>query len=362
MFSPARLTLARLRRGMTKTTLAQSASVTPRIISAYESGDNEPSSKTIWRLAAALDFPVEFFYRDGIEPVGVHAASFRALSKMTASQSGAARAAGALCLELEAWIGERFTLPAPDVIAVDPALRDPEAGALMVRRDWGLGEMPIPNLIHLMEAHGIRVFSLAEECREVDAFSFWNEMGTPFVCLNTVKTAEHSRFDAAHELGHLVMHHGHSATRGREEEQEAQAFAAAFLMPSADIKSRVPHRLSWDQLIVAKKRWNVSAAALNFRLGKMGHITEWNYRELCIAISRYGRQHEPNPGQREHSQLLGKVFSSLREEGLSRSDIAKELSITQNDLDVLVFGLVVSSIDGGGQTTERATPRFRVVR
>jgi len=58
------------------------------------------------------------------------------------------------------------------------------------------------------------VCSLAEQCREVDAFSLWRH-GSPFVFLNTQKTPEHSRFDVAHELGHLVLHrHGHGGCDG----------------------------------------------------------------------------------------------------------------------------------------------------
>jgi hypothetical protein len=65
----------------------------------------------------------------------------------------------------------------------------------------------------LLEARGIRVFSLTEPCFELNAFSHWVAV-TPFVFLNTMKTAESSRFDAAHELGHLVLHR-HGAPQGR---------------------------------------------------------------------------------------------------------------------------------------------------
>ena len=55
-------------------------------------------------------------------------------------------------------------------------------------------------MLHVLEAKGVRVFSLAENTRNVDAFSSWREE-RPFVFLNMQKTAERSRFDAAHELG-----------------------------------------------------------------------------------------------------------------------------------------------------------------
>jgi len=69
-----------------------------------------------------------------------------------------------------------------------------------LRRLWGLGELPIKNIIHLLEAKGIRVFSLSIDSAQVDAFSMWH-VNRPFVFLNTKKSCEHSRFDVAHKLG-----------------------------------------------------------------------------------------------------------------------------------------------------------------
>ncbi|MFC8222990.1 hypothetical protein ACFUTY_33075 [Streptomyces sp. NPDC057362] len=49
-----------------------------------------------------------------------------------------------------------------------------EEAAALVRARWGLGNAPIPNAVHRLEAHGVRVFSLSRDRPEVDAFSFWN--------------------------------------------------------------------------------------------------------------------------------------------------------------------------------------------
>jgi Zn-dependent peptidase ImmA (M78 family) len=78
----------------------------------------------------------------------------------------------------------------------------------MVRARWGLGQATIPNMIHLLEAHGVRVFSLASECAAVGTFST-HRGGCPLVLLNVGKSGERIRFDSAHELGHLVLHSEH---------------------------------------------------------------------------------------------------------------------------------------------------------
>src|SRR5680860_1117721 len=80
-FTPERLTLARQRRGMTKSRLAELAKVTPRAVSAYEKGDMSPSDATLARIADALSFPASFFAAPALEPVSVEGTSFRALSR-----------------------------------------------------------------------------------------------------------------------------------------------------------------------------------------------------------------------------------------------------------------------------------------
>ena len=70
----------------------------------------------------------------------------------------------------------------------------------------------------------MRVFSLAENTKNVDAFSCWRN-DEPYVFLNTFKSTERSRFDSAHELGHLVLHRHGGAKQGRSAEYEAHLFA-----------------------------------------------------------------------------------------------------------------------------------------
>lgn len=363
MFQPERLTLARHRRGMNKTKLAQAVEVSLQSIAAYERGDSSPSEETFDRLADTLRFPRAFFYREMVDAVPVDAASFRKLSRMTASQRDAALAAGTLCVELNRWIEERFELPEPDLPDINAGILDPEGAAALVRSRWSLGEAPIDNVLHLVEAHGVRVYSLTNECREIDAFSFWRD-GRPFVCLGTHKTAERVVFDLAHELGHLVLHRDDSEPRGRTEERQADRFAAHLLMPPNDVKALAPRFPTMKELVKAKTRWRVSVAALNYHMHALGLTSDWHYRELCIDIARMGRDKEPNPIRRQQSQVLEQVLRALRSDGLTRADIAEDLNIFQEDLDDLVFGLTFSSVPGAGEPSEggeQRRPNLRVV-
>lgn len=361
LFNPSRLTLARKRRGLTMIKLAAAVGVEPRSVSAYEKGEFGPDDNRMARLAAVLKFPEAFFFGDDLDEPTPDIASFRALSKMTAGQRDTALGAGAIALMLNAWIEARFELPSPDL----PDLSregNPEAAAHALRQQWALGELPVKNMIHLLEAKGVRVFSLSVDAAEVDAFSMWRQ-STPFVFLNTKKSAEHSRFDAAHELGHLVLHR-HGSPQGREAEREANAFASAFLMPKASVLAYAPRMATIDHLIKLKKMWSVSVAALTYRLHAIGVLSDWHYQSLYIELSSRGyRKSEPDEGQRETSQVLQKVFAALRDECISRGDIAGELCVPVEELDQLVFGLALTGLTGGGNGSAQTKkpPQLHVV-
>lgn len=362
IFNPSRLTWARRRRGLTKTKLAASVGVELRSVSAYETGEFAPEADKLGRIARVLRFPEAFFLGDDLEEPAFDTASFRSLSKMTARQRDTALGSGAVALLLNAWIEARFDLPDPEL----PDLgRDasPEGAAEAVRQAWGLGQLPIKSMVHLLEAKGVRVYSLAIDAVEVDAFSMWRQ-DRPFVFLNTLKSGEHGRFDAAHELGHLVLHR-HGAPSGQEAEQEANAFASALLMPAASVRAHAPRFATLEQLIRLKKIWGVSLAAITYRLHKLGLLSDWHYRKLYIEISSRGyRKVEPEGGPREVSQVLQKVFTALREESVSKHDIAAALNVHAEDVDELVFGLALTGLDGPGRASgpgQRRRPNLTVV-
>jgi len=261
-----------------------------------------------------------------------------------------------MALELNDWIGKRFRLP--DVSVPTLERHSPEEAADFVRALWGIPtDTPAPNMVHLLEAKGVRVFSLDPEYSEVDAFSFWRE-GTPYVVLNTMKSGERGRFDAAHELGHLVLH-GHNGCNGwpKEVERDANLFASNFLMPTRSVRMRMGQDPTTDQIIRAKKYWRVAALALTYRLNDLGMFTDWNYRRRLIHLGNMGyRKAEPQGIQRETSQLLSKVLRQCRESGLSARDLAADLKYSIEDLNRLMFGLVLTALPGE-PTNRRATAR-----
>lgn len=337
MFNYRRLIIARKRRGLNGKKLAERSGLSVVTISRVENGET-PDSETVERLALALNYPVEFFYEDDPEEVDTASVSFRSLTKMSARERDASTAAGALGIELGDWVSRAFSLPKPDFVDLSYET-DMEIAARTLRQYWGLGERPISNMIALLEFHGARVFSLSEQTASVDAFSFWRD-DTPYVFLNTYKSAEHGVFDAGHELAHLVVHRHAGAQRSPIAEREANAFSSAFLMPAADVRARIPSVINVDEIIAIKKRWRVSAMAMAYRLHVLGLLSDWRYKSVCIELARRGyRSAEPNGIERETSSVWKKVLTQLWTERTTKAEIAKQLKFPVDEVENLIWGL-----------------------
>ena len=362
MFNMGRFDLARQRRGLTKRELAHRLEVTDRTVSNWYN-NQQVDEKNLEKAAEILDFPINFFYGREVEKIQAESVSFRALTKMTARKRDMAISQTILAEMISDWIDQNFELPLPNVPDLHELRSDfstatigsldeadendvryyleysyPEACADTVRKAWGLGEQPIPNLIALLESKGIRVFSLTDEAQDVDACCRWTS-GRPFIFLNTSRTAERCRFDLAHELGHLVMHK-HGIIEGIHVEQEANAFASAFLMPRRSLLAN-PLRIPSLKSILSKKEiWQVSAAALTYRYNKLGIITDWNATSIYKQLAQRGRNNEPNPIPHESSLLLDKVFQALAQENFDLSKLTNDLCLNLVEVNNLTFNLI----------------------
>ena len=354
MQHPERVELVRLRLGLTKAGFAQSLGIDRRTLQRFDAGA-ELSAQTIAALVELSGYSASFFEKSSpLEYPNPDGVSFRSLRSLTATARDTSIAAAALAFEFDDWIAAEYDLPAhslPALAGYEPAQA---AGALRAR--WAIGEGVILNMINLLESHGVRVYSLAQENHGLDAYSFWRN-DKPYVFLNTMKTAEHSRFDAAHELGHLVLHR-HGGAKHRSAEDEANAFASALLMPPADLRAELPYVRSLNDILKKKKRWRVSAAALAYALHKQKIVSDWHYRGYCIELNKLGRESEVDGIERESSQIWQKILTDLWRRGMTLSRLSDELDIPEKELSALLFGIAAPPT----RPPVRGVPGLRAVR
>lgn len=372
----SRLELARKRRGLTKKDLAHSLDVTDRTVSNWYS-QLDIDMKHLEKISEVLKFPKEFFLETtDLSLPNTETVSFRALSKISSRKRDIALSQTVIAEIINQWLDSKFDLPMPvipdlhelrnnstigsgtelDEEHSDLCLTYAQTCAEVVRKAWGLGEKPISNMISLLESKGIRTFSLSDEAQKVDACCQWIN-DRPFIFLNIAKSSERCRFDAAHELGHLVMHR-HGIIEGRQMEQEANAFASAFLMPKKSIRADPISTPNLKTIIAKKKYWKVSAAALTYRYRQLNLITDWNAISIYKQLSELGRTIEPEPIAHERSLLLFKVMNLLKDEGLRPIDIADELKLSFEDFNGLTFGIPQELTD---EMTELRRSKLRLV-
>lgn len=351
-----RLAIARQRKGYSRPELAERLGVTPRTIGGWEAGAVIPEDR-IPSLVQILGFSRSFLELPDPASVSTGAVSFRSLSRKTASQRDAALSMCDLAVDLSAWLDPRFgrnSINIPDLSS-----EEPDFAADLLRRDWGLGTAPISNLVHLLEAKGVRLFALPENCREIDACSFWYD-DTPFMLVDTTRSAERIRFNLAHELGHLILHR-HGAPVGQVAEKEANVFASNFLMTIGSIQRHLPREMTIEAILRLKSRWGVSAAALAYRLNKIGYLRDWNYKSMVIEMRRRKyHEVEPSPIPHEQSYVLDIVLKTLLNKGISLRLVAEETHIPHAEVVGLMHGLAtvaISSHDIASPNERRATLR-----
>lgn len=364
-FVPSRLTAARKRSAATIAALSVESGISTKSLSEYENARKEPSTETINKLAEALEVWPEYFSRPPLDDVPLEAVSFRAPSKMPKRNKDMALMIASHSIELRSWIDRHYETPGVDVPTLHRhtgIAEGPAQAAAVVRARWGLGSAPVGNMVHLLEFHGTAVFSArTHKSGVLDAFSFWAN-GRPYVLLCTTKTPQRGRFDAAHELGHLVLHREVSGT-GPELEREADEFASEFLMPEADVRAQVRMNPPLDQILKKKHRWGVAAVALAYRLHDLGLLSDWLYHTTYVNLSRMGyRSGEPNGGvDRESSRLLGLVMSDLLTTAGGFEGLCKDLAVEPSGVNDLVFNLAPLVFQGDRQTSQPVRPELRLV-
>jgi Zn-dependent peptidase ImmA (M78 family)/transcriptional regulator with XRE-family HTH domain len=345
LFDATRLRIARQAAMLRKKELAERIGVSAAAISQYESGTTSPAAKTVAVLSLALGVPADYFIAD--RPLGEApstTAHFRSLRATTQQERDRAFAHALQTWELSRTFEQfvrfpTFELPGDLSIHADDSLRAAEAAARATRETLGLGTGPIPNVVRLLESRGVVCTRLPAQTRRVFAFSC-SFPARPVVVLAAERSHRAAgRFDAAHELAHLLLHHDEEPG-GHAVERQAQAFASEFLAPASEIAQSLPRSVNWRALLTLKNVWGISIQALLFRARSLGIMGEHSYRRAVTELNARGwRTQEPgDDGNAEHPVMLSRALEVLGQQGFGINELARQCRLSPETVQLLVAG------------------------
>lgn len=350
-FSGDRLKEAREIRGLQAVVLAELVKVSPQAISQYETGRSSPSPDVLTRLSTTLSVREHFFTL----PRRITADRRIFFRSLAAATKGARARAGRRLVWLEDlvdFLAEDVSLPPatlPDLDLPDHHLissSDIEAVAEEVRKSWGLRDNPIPNVVRLLESKGAilaRDFLGDESLDSLSEFDDWTSR--PYILIGTDKgTAVRWRYDAAHELGHILLHRGvdRRSLAIRPEfkmvEDQAHRFAGAFLLPLSSFGEDF-FAASLDAMRTLKPKWKTSIATMMVRAHQTSMISDETYHGLWKKYNRRGwRRNEPLDEELEPELpvVLRRAFELLQEHvGDAVEDASVRTGIEPSDIQTL---------------------------
>jgi Zn-dependent peptidase ImmA (M78 family)/DNA-binding transcriptional regulator YdaS (Cro superfamily) len=298
-FVPERLVEARAaRRVQSMKELALMLGVSPSSVSRWETGKQAPEADALAELAKALRVRREFFLRpvfDSPRPM-FYRKLVSTLKRDREYQTSQVSWLHEISHVLQHYV-DFPELDIPDVLGGSSysQLRDEDiediAGEL--RSHWQLGEGPCTNVVAVLEKIGCVVGSIEMGTSKLDGVCSWSKSeDRPHILLASDKmNLPRRQMDAAHELGHAVLHRNVSAKALRDDlpeiERQAFRFASAFLMPLTTYVPEVPN-YSLAGLLSLKDRWRVSVKAQIMRLVDLEIIPQDHATQFYKTYSAKG--------------------------------------------------------------------------
>ncbi|WP_444912027.1 helix-turn-helix domain-containing protein [Microbulbifer sp. PAAF003] len=342
-FQPERLLQARESLGITRVALATLVGVSPATISNWEKGSQLPEEDKLRALGEAVKFSMSWFLTDSPKHGGAPY-FFRSLSSSTKTAREMAKVRLNWVAEMANILGQWVNWPKVNVPTISEEaflkITDSEIEMLAAecRKTWKLGMGPISDVVLTLENAGV-IFARDEIGHlKMDGVSHWSQIDDrPYVFVTADKAnGIRSRFDAAHELGHLVLHRNIDESmlkqHYKEIERQADLFAGCFLLPAESFSLEV----SWptlETLLSLKPRWKVSVAAMIMRCYQLKIIDEDQKLRLFKGRSARGwTKGEPYDDQFafEKPRLLNRAARMLVTKGiLNQSELSHKLGLSE---------------------------------
>lgn len=307
--------------GMTQEDLADRLDITQAAMSRYEHNLRQPDSPTTQRIASVLGVTPQFLEHD-FRMRGAIAADAHMRRQKTAGPATWKRVEAEVNgLRMHStFLLDRVPLhPVNQVLHLDPDETEPDEAARMQRAAWRMPIGPVRDLTAWVESAGVLVVEQDLGTPRIDGMSQWAG-DHAIILVNVTAPTDRKRLTIAHELGHLVLH---STYQDQDVEDQANTFAAEFLMPAHLIRSRL-RVIDLGKLLALKREWGVSMQALIERAYRLGTLGKEERTALYKQLSRRGwRKQEPGSAELppETPTLASSIGERLSESGLSDDEI-----------------------------------------
>lgn len=348
-FKGERLAQILAARRLTQSQLASLVGVSAATISKWKADQQAPERDALQRLADVVNVAPEWFTRPLTPKVSLPLFRSNASAHVAARSMLEARLEWAqdIALGLADFLDfPELNLPTrafgePEQISTD----DIELAASECRDLWRLGRSAVQDLALAVEGAGVILVREETGIAQIEGLSAWSgALRRPVVLLSADKdNGYRSRFDLAHELGHLVLHRHIPKPTERERhkqlEYQAHRFAGAFLLPAETFAAEIRTPVTLDDLLLLKRRWGVSVGAIVMRLRALGIVDDEAAQALFKRRSaRWGMKSEPGDGDRapERPRLLRRSIGLLLEENVMPLEaIPRHFGMAERDIEML---------------------------
>lgn len=317
------ITLGRQLAGCTRSELAKRCGISQPSITRMENGDRAITEEAANAIADAIDRPLSFLMWEGEIFAGSLVFHRRRASTRVRDVERTNAFINFARLRIERMIDGARIKTRRKMHRIDVGKHcTPADAARQIRAVWQVPAGPIANLVELVESAGIAIWQTDELAGEVDALSLWpvgEDDTSPVVVQVSGKSGDRERFTLAHELGHLCLHH----LPANDFEDEANRFAAEFLMPEDDIRSSL-QAMTLQKAAALKGKWKASMQAIIRRSFDLEVISESQYRRLNKELSMKGyKKREPVLIPSEEPQLV-RAISNRFAQRVDKSGLESE--------------------------------------
>lgn len=347
-----KLRTARILAGLSITELANKAGITKQSISQYENGVM-PRTDIYLKLLSILKCNSDFLTTPFKDTLEIKNTFFRACSSADMLEKKEQQIKTELTSRLHRFLCNYLEMPKLNLPSL-PENMSIEEKAQKLREFWNIGNRPIKNMMNCLESNGIVVSSFncdaANGSHKIDGFTqqIKTDNNTYAYCViveNNKESWTRKNFSIAHELGHIILHSNENFTELTKSEQneienEANAFASAFLLPKDEFKKDMLKVNSLRDYTVLKEKWFVSIGAMMIRAKQLGIITPDQYLRLIKSYSYHNyRKNEPldNVIPIQRPSLFRKAFEILFDNGFTIEQFENDLSQAGLRIDLTVL-------------------------